>query len=98
MTKKQCQKCSGKGVIFTFSHVKGGVCFSCNGTGIKTVMKRKKVTFMTHRVSCEGTDYGFINDESEANELASQVQPMHLDAVKVECVESYTYEFTKVAA
>ena len=29
----ECGRCSGKGLITAFSHVLGGVCFSCKGTG-----------------------------------------------------------------
>jgi hypothetical protein len=33
MVKVECGKCMGKGHITAFSHVQGGVCFSCGGTG-----------------------------------------------------------------
>lgn len=32
-----CGKCMGRGTIQGFSHVAGGVCFACGGTGKKTV-------------------------------------------------------------
>jgi RecJ-like exonuclease len=30
---KQCGKCSGTGKIESFSHIAGGICFWCKGTG-----------------------------------------------------------------
>jgi len=33
MAKFNCIKCDGKGIIKAFSHVVGGTCFACNGTG-----------------------------------------------------------------
>jgi hypothetical protein len=35
MIKVECGKCAGKGTINGFSHVKGGVCFTCGGKGYK---------------------------------------------------------------
>ncbi len=32
-TKTTCSRCSGKGLIPHFSHVLGGVCFRCWGSG-----------------------------------------------------------------
>lgn len=34
----ECERCNGKGHIRGYSHVQGGVCFKCAGTG--TVTKR----------------------------------------------------------
>jgi DNA polymerase-3 subunit epsilon len=31
---RRCRRCDGKGSIARFSHVRGGVCFDCGGTGI----------------------------------------------------------------
>ncbi|MCA9559839.1 MAG: hypothetical protein KC583_14915 [Myxococcales bacterium] len=33
----ECLKCCGHGKIPTFSHVEGGTCFRCGGTGRETV-------------------------------------------------------------
>jgi hypothetical protein len=33
--KKECRRCSGYGRIDAYTHIKGGVCFSCNGSGKK---------------------------------------------------------------
>lgn len=29
-----CQRCSGKGRLSGYSHIKAGECFRCNGSGI----------------------------------------------------------------
>jgi len=31
--KKTCNRCSGTGRIPNFSHIKGGECFRCHGSG-----------------------------------------------------------------
>jgi len=31
-----CSRCDGKGVVWGFSHVAGGICFKCGGTGKQT--------------------------------------------------------------
>lgn len=31
---KTCPKCGGNGYIYGFSHVYGGICFDCNGSGV----------------------------------------------------------------
>jgi hypothetical protein len=33
--RKTCSRCSGTGRLSYYSHIKGGQCFACNGTGIK---------------------------------------------------------------
>lgn len=35
----KCPNCKGKGHLPQFSHVEGGICFSCNGSGYKEVDK-----------------------------------------------------------
>jgi hypothetical protein len=32
-----CGKCNGRGILPEFNHVSGGVCFACEGTGIRTI-------------------------------------------------------------
>lgn len=32
-----CRKCAGKGTIHNFKHVEGGICFTCQGSGIEEV-------------------------------------------------------------
>ena len=34
-SKRICGKCGGKGSISEYGHVAGGVCFSCNGKGMR---------------------------------------------------------------
>lgn len=31
-----CPRCGGQGRISSFSHIKGGECFTCGGTGIRS--------------------------------------------------------------
>jgi len=40
-----CSSCDGKGYIPGFSHIAGGLCFACGGTGLERVrpMKRERV-------------------------------------------------------
>ena len=33
--KKECRRCSGKGIIDAYTHIKRGICYSCNGSGKK---------------------------------------------------------------
>lgn len=35
ITKKEhtCERCNGIGWIPAYNHIKGGICFGCNGTG-----------------------------------------------------------------
>tara|TARA_R110000868_G_scaffold61494_1_gene186789 strand:+ start:13081 stop:13266 length:186 start_codon:yes stop_codon:yes gene_type:complete len=33
--RKPCSRCSGSGRLSYYSHVKGGECFACHGTGVK---------------------------------------------------------------
>lgn len=45
MTKTvTCQRCNGKGNIKAFSHVEGGVCFSCGGAKVKQVRVKSEAT------------------------------------------------------
>lgn len=53
MAKYECPKCSnGKGIINAFSHVLGGVCFKCKGTGFieqknkPTISKQYSFSFL----------------------------------------------------
>jgi len=39
MTKIECGRCCGTGKVGNFAHVKGGVCFACGGSGLRTKMK-----------------------------------------------------------
>lgn len=32
---RTCPRCSGTGRISHYSHIKGGECFGCSGTGVK---------------------------------------------------------------
>ena len=48
----ECPRCLGKGHIKAFTHVLGGVCFKCNGTGTVT-QKAKPSTSTLFRVSIE---------------------------------------------
>ena len=46
---RQCGRCLGKGRILGFSHVQGGVCFSCGGSGnhLTANGKRARVAYFT---------------------------------------------------
>lgn len=33
MALRSCPKCNGQGIIYQYGHVKGGVCFKCQGAG-----------------------------------------------------------------
>jgi len=37
MKQISCRKCLGKGIIHNYKHVEGGICFTCNGSGVETV-------------------------------------------------------------
>lgn len=92
-----CNKCCGTGKVFGCDHVKSGVCFSCNGTGIKHKQKRIKVMKNAWLVTSEGFEYPLVYSEDEANSLADEVACMHLEPVQVIPKETYTYRFEKVA-
>lgn len=94
--KTDCNKCGGEGQIFTVRHVKNGVCFSCNGTGQRHIMKKSKVFKTVYKVSCEDVVYPYLKTLSEAVGFASEVQAMHLDTVLIEQHETYTIKFTRV--
>lgn len=32
---RQCTRCDGSGRVIGFSHIAGGVCFSCDGKGVR---------------------------------------------------------------
>jgi hypothetical protein len=40
----KCGKCDGEGIIQGFSHVRGGICFQCNGTGVVPDPKKGTVS------------------------------------------------------
>lgn len=44
--KTPCTKCFGKGHIRAFSHVQGGVCFSCGGAGYRMVSANHKPSIL----------------------------------------------------
>lgn len=98
MAKLDCNKCGGEGNLFMFSHVKGGVCFSCKGTGKKHTKKRIKIISTVYAVSCEEVNYKPFKTEKEALEFSEEVQEMHLEKVTVLKKETYTYKFELVAA
>lgn len=41
MNTYECQRCSGKGTIKAFSHVIGGVCLKCKGSGKQSTKPQK---------------------------------------------------------
>ena len=90
-----CKKCGGSGVVWRHSHVMGGKCFSCHGTGKKRRMKRVKVWSKYWQVSCpaDGTVYNkpdcFFSTEAEAQEFAKAVAPMHLSELVVKERQTY---------
>ena len=93
--RQDCGKCSGKGRIFSVSHVKGGVCFACNGTGERHTVRRTKVYADKWTVSCEGTTYRPFDNQADANTFADDVAAMHLEPVQVEKSQTYTIVTTK---
>jgi DnaJ-class molecular chaperone len=44
---KLCDKCNGTGYIGRYKHIEGGVCFDCQGTGIRKpyYKTRDKITY-----------------------------------------------------
>ncbi len=57
---EKCGKCSGKGFIRAFSGIAGGVCFDCEGKGIR-VYARKPVRGQWYFVEQDFNDgEGFI--------------------------------------
>ena len=91
----ECKKCGGSGVVWRHSHVMGGRCFSCSGTGKKRRMKREKVWSTFWQVSCpaEGVIYNrrdcFFATEAEALEFAKEVACMHLSELVVTKKQTY---------
>ncbi len=96
--KKECNKCCGTGIVDTCKHVMGGICFSCNGTGIKHTKKRTKITSIIYIVSSGRTTYRPFKTECEAVEFSKKVECMHLEPIKITKKESIRYEFKKVVA
>jgi len=94
---KECNKCGGEGKLFNFSHIKSGVCFSCNGTGIKHKVKRTKIYSDVWVVSCEGTEWRKLT-EASANDFAEKVSPMFLEAPVITKKQTYTIKTSKVLA
>lgn len=45
LAKTPCWKCDGKGRIYGFMHVEGGVCFRCGGRGFDYVSKKAAQAF-----------------------------------------------------
>lgn len=43
MDLKNCPRCSGKGEIVMFRHVKAGVCFACWGCGLDLRSERRAI-------------------------------------------------------
>ena len=99
---KECNKCGGEGKLFNFSHIMSGVCFSCNGTGIKHKVKRTKVYRDIWVVVCEGTEYRYGNryelTEASAIELAESVSELFSDTPVVLKKQTYTIKTSKVLA
>ena len=94
---KVCNKCGGDGELFNFSHIKAGVCFSCNGTGIKHRVTRTKVYSDVWIVSCEGTEWRQPT-EVAAIAFATEVACMFLDAPLITKKQTYTLKTSKVVA
>tara|TARA_R110002051_G_scaffold4866_3_gene26857 strand:- start:522 stop:1004 length:483 start_codon:yes stop_codon:yes gene_type:complete len=43
MHKYECLRCDGKGKLWEFTHVLGGVCFKCNGSGSVLLKNKRRV-------------------------------------------------------
>jgi DnaJ-class molecular chaperone len=99
MKTLQCDRCAGEGKIW-FSTLMGGVCFSCNGTGLKHTQKRTTVLTPSWRVD--------VDDQRGLQQFKSrELAQEHCDAVSeiygagaatiVEFVKtSYTYKRVKI--
>jgi hypothetical protein len=94
---KECNKCGGEGKLFNCSHIKSGVCFSCNGTGIKHKVKRTKIYSDVWVVSCEGTEWRKLT-EASANDFAEEVSMMFLEAPEITKKQTYTIKTSRVLA
>ena len=94
---KECNKCGGEGELFNFAHIKSGVCFSCNGTGIKHKVKRTKIYSDVWVVSCEGTEWRELT-EASANNFAEEVSIMFLETPVITKKQTYTIKTSKVLA
>lgn len=78
-------------------HVKGGVCFKCNGTGKVTKMKRVRVKDEWYSV--EEPEFGtkhHAKDLEEAKALAAELDAMAYEGAKPAVIipkSSYHYEY-----
>lgn len=94
--KYECPKCCGTGVLLDCKHVKSGVCFACNGTGIRHRVKNTKVTKQVWIVECEGTTYPPFDNEVDAKAFADEVACMHLEPPVVKSKETFSYKQSRV--
>jgi hypothetical protein len=93
MKNLQCDKCAGEKKIW-FSTVQGGVCFSCNGTGIKHKQTKTTVVTPTWRVDADG-QRGLQQFASQdlAQDCCDALNDMGIAATVVEFGKtSYTYK------
>ena len=83
MKTKPCTRCVGTGKVGNYAHVKSGVCFKCNGTGLQTVMKNVReqhvwwqaVNELGNRIDCK--------TQPAAEALASAWRAMNVDAIVI---------------
>ena len=46
--ESNCPKCGGKGKIYYYAHVEGGICFKCGGTGVfhHKIIERNEMRYL----------------------------------------------------
>src|ERR1700747_1402532 len=85
-----CSRCNGKGIISAFSHVIGGTCFKCHGSGKQTTKPASKLpkfaVMGSYRLSGESARLYNVQakDESAAVEKALKMFERASDAFKLE--------------
>ncbi len=83
MKTKQCTRCVGTGKVGNYAHVKGGVCFKCNGTGKQVVMKNERQQKVWWQAVDELGNRVDRKTQSEAEAIASAWRNMGLDATVI---------------
>ena len=95
---KACSKCNGEGKLWYHSNVKGGVCFSCNGTGIHHKTIRVKIPTTLHYVVGAADEKMLANSKQEAQDLMVEYQECWGEPATYQPKSSFTYQTTKVVA